>query len=86
MAKTEMYYPASYVSGDFVIVTPEQGAHFSPFQAASHKAAQKKLFGMLKVDGPRGLLAMTKSGAVVGASLYEGGDFIYPAPKRKAAR
>lgn len=82
MARGQEYFPAHWYMGDWVILPQHEWIHFKPFRASTHKAAQDRLDKMLRVSGPRGLAAMTATGAVVVASLYEGQDFILPAPKR----
>lgn len=42
----------------------------------------KQLNGMLRVDGPRGLTAITQNGAEIHTSLYEGQGYIKAADGR----
>ena len=46
------------------------------------KEIKSKLNAMLKVEGPRGLTAVTENGAEVHVELYEGQDYIKAADGR----
>jgi hypothetical protein len=46
------------------------------------KEVKSKLNAMLKVEGPRGLTAVTENGAEVHVELYEGQDYIKAADGR----
>lgn len=40
------------------------------------KDIKRQMDAMLKVDGPRGLTAITETGATIHTELYEGQDYI----------
>jgi hypothetical protein len=46
------------------------------------KEIKTKMCGMLKVEGPRGLTAITEDGAEIHVELYEGQDYIKAADGR----
>jgi len=46
------------------------------------KEIKSKLNAMLKVEGPRGLTAVTENGAEIHVELYEGQDYIKAADGR----
>jgi hypothetical protein len=48
----------------------------------SLKDLRRKLGGMLKIEGPRGLTANVKTGAAIHVELYEGQDYIRTANGR----
>lgn len=53
------------------------------FHAPSHRAAHAELCALLRVDGPRTLVAWDEDGAELRASVYDGEDYIMDAKGRR---
>lgn len=61
------------------------GPDAESFEAPTHQEAWRILAGRLSVGGPRGLVAITDDGAEIGASLYDGEDYIKSRDGRRVA-